>query len=671
MRIGIDVRYAQRSAQFALEHHDNTVTTTTHSFVARVLDCWRERFLNHTSPGGGDEIILLYDPELPALGLPVDLTQLVAWASIPPSIRESKNARRCTTLANGQFNELIATLGLDVLHLHGALDQAIPLPAHIVTCPYIATMDHLVPRADWTTDMQWYVERLGLLMRATHLVVTNESAIHDVAGVLGLPLHQISVAPPEDLNDFFELYHRVGAKADRNEFRVAMWTPLRPTRSGIADYIEELLPFMVGGGSLAPAIDAQAGAREFRPLKPTVIDLFTPDEPHSDVVRDSCAVLHPTSFEAIHQYRPYDALIYQIGSTPEHHRSICEQSVKYPGLLVMHDPNIHSYALAQMKGGNGMQGYLNRVRDELGEEMAHQVRHSWNAPAFRESMVYEYNMDHWLLKHSRGVIYHSYFAMRDEQQRLPGIPSFYVPLGAPATTWPNEEQRQRILARHQWPPETVIIGTYGIMAPSKRIGILLRAFKEVAVHHPQVVLTIVGSTTHYDVFREAQRLGLEPDRVCVTGEVSMDHFLAYMQAADIGVNLRYPSLGESSAVISRLIGMGKPIVASDIPQYVELPDDFCWKVPVGDKEVEVLVTYLSALIRDRELRLQMGQAALAYARESMSPHLVASGYRRTAEHIFCGGPAPHLEDNIPAEYRQRADIAVITRQLHLATKRHP
>jgi glycosyltransferase involved in cell wall biosynthesis len=430
-----------------------------------------------------------------------------------------------------------------------------------------------------------------------------------------------------------------------------MWTPLRPTRSGIADYVEELLPFLV---DVKPRRVAGAEGHDL----PTAVDIFTLDEPDSDIVRDHCAVLPPDSFEAIQRRRPYDALVYQIGSTLEHHRYICEQSMKYPGVLVMHDPNIHSYALAQIHAERGLQGYLDMVRDELGDEMVRLARQAWDDGTLSQSMVYTYNMDGWLLKHNRGVIYHSYFAMRDEQHRLPQVPSFYVPLYAPSMAEPNEAQRQRILARHQWSPDTVLIGTFGIMAPAKRVGVVLRAFQRVSSHHSGAVLVVVGSTAHYDVASEARQLGLDPSRVVVTGEVPMDLFLAYMQASDVGINLRYPSLGESSAVISRLVGMGKPIIVSDIAQFAELPDEFCWKLPVGDKEVDILAAYLDELVSDAGLRAQMGRAARTYGCESMSPELAALGYRSIAEHIFCDGPAPHLEDLIPKEYRQHADLLV-------------
>jgi glycosyltransferase involved in cell wall biosynthesis len=626
-----------------------------------MLDGVMEWHNTHEAGTGSNEFTLIYDPQQPVPANRLSSGSGLQWIPVPKSMQVKTYLRRSTTQINGDLNALIADLRLDLLHLFGVLDFAVSLPAHIVACPYVATVERLAPCMRDATGLEWYIERLGLLMRAQHIFAIDEHVGHDIGAVLGLSDQQISSNSPHNAERFIQEYQTWAGSTERNEFRIAMWTPLRPTRSGIADYVEELLPFLSEEEPLNLGV---------APVKPVKLDIYTLDEPENDEVRDRCAVLSPTAFEAIHRRRPYDALIYQIGATPEHHNYICEQSLKHPGLLVMHDPNIHSYALARLQGGKGLPAYLKLVQEELGAAEARSIKQAWIDGTFADAIAYKYPLDRWLLKNSRGVIYHSYSAVLDEQKRLPSVPAFYVPLYAPTPARSNESQRQHIFQRNGWPSDTIVIGAYGIVAPSKRVNVLLQAFERLAVLYPQVILAIVGNASHYDIAGEIKHLGLDPGHICVTGEVSSQDLLAYMQAADIGVNLRYPSLGESSAIISRLIGMGKPVITSDIPQFSELPDEFCWKVPVGDHEVEVLVIYLSEMIRDQNLRQQMGQAALNYARESMSPQLAAHAYRQIAEHIFCGGVEPHLENMIPAQYRQRAVTTVDRRQLPYHTQIH-
>jgi len=452
-----------------------------------------------------------------------------------------------------------------------------------------------------------------------------------------------------------EVYRQVGMQsaglADdvARELRIALWTPLRPTNTGIADYVEELLPYF-------------AAWRTDRPVR---VDIFTQSEPENWRVRDNYAFFAPAAFEALNAWRPYDASIYHIGATYAHHEFIYKQALKHPGIIVMHDPILHAYPFAQTLAARQSKAYLDCVAEEEGESLR---EFAWQALAkvkFWDALYYEYNMDKNLLRNNQAAIYHSYFAMRDSQERLPGVATFYIPLFSeyPSDAPSAFEAKEQIRNRYNLPDETIIIGTFGFMSRPKRIDVLIRAFNMLTQSHKQLVLLIVGNTSFYDPLHEAQQAGYSTERVYVTGEVAMGDFITYLQAVDIGVSLRYPTLGETSAVMSRLMGMGKPLVVSDIPQFRELPDECCWKVPVNNHEVKTLASYLRELTDDPELRTQMGQNAQQYARACMDPSYVADLYRQVIEHVVNGAPAPHAEMRIPRRYRHQADLAVLMKRL--------
>ena len=54
-----------------------------------------------------------------------------------------------------------------------------------------------------------------------------------------------------------------------------------------------------------------------------------------------------------------------------------------------------------------------------------------------------------------------------------------------------------------------------------------------------------------------------------------------MAACDVCVNLRSPTMGETSGSVIRQLSLGKPVVVSDVGWFAELPDDVALKVPVG------------------------------------------------------------------------------------------
>ena len=46
-----------------------------------------------------------------------------------------------------------------------------------------------------------------------------------------------------------------------------------------------------------------------------------------------------------------------------------------------------------------------------------------------------------------------------------------------------------------------------------------------------------------------------------------------MAACDVLVNLRYPTMGETSGSVIRALGLAKPLLVSDVGWFSELPDD--------------------------------------------------------------------------------------------------
>ncbi|HNT74060.1 MAG TPA: glycosyltransferase [Anaerolineae bacterium] len=447
------------------------------------------------------------------------------------------------------------------------------------------------------------------------------------------------------------VYQQIGMQSnDPGELRVALWTPLRPTNTGIADYVEELLPYFA------------AWQRESHPMR---VDIFTQSEPDNPFVRDNHAFFTPTAFEALHAWRPYDANIYQIGSTYAHHEFIYKQALKVPGIVVSHDPILHAYPATQVLGIGQREAYIERVIAEEGESLREFVRQALAEDAFWDALYHEYNMDKTLLRASRAVVYHSYYALRDAQQRLPNVSAFYIPLfsATPPDTFSAAECKRRVCERLCLPLETILVGTFGVMARKKRVDELIHAVSLLRRFYPQLALLIVGDVSSYNPVREAQRTGYSTERIFITGEVTMADFMTYLQAVDIGAVLRYPTLEETSAIISRLMGLGKPLIISDIPQFRELPDECCWKVPVNNSEVEVLALYLAELIENSELRAAMGYNALLYARTYMSPEYVTNLYRQVIDHEISGAPGPQAETHIPLRYRHQADLAVMMKQL--------
>jgi glycosyltransferase involved in cell wall biosynthesis len=164
--------------------------------------------------------------------------------------------------------------------------------------------------------------------------------------------------------------------------------------------------------------------------------------------------------------------------------------------------------------------------------------------------------------------------------------------------------------------EGPVVGCFGVVNASKRIPELLRAFAAVRRDVPDATLLLVGPTSPgFDLDRRLQRLGLDADGLVREDWVDEARLWSLMAGVDVCVNLRHPTMGETSGSVIRSLSLGKPLVVSDVGWFSELPDRVAAKVPVGPGEVGTLTAFLDALASDEELRRKMGRAAAEYARQ--------------------------------------------------------
>ena len=161
----------------------------------------------------------------------------------------------------------------------------------------------------------------------------------------------------------------------------------------------------------------------------------------------------------------------------------------------------------------------------------------------------------------------------------------------------------------------------GVVTPAKRVGKVLEALASLpAARRP--FLFVGGAVAGGDPLqRYVKEHGLAGD-VAFGGHLSEEDFWRAASAADFAVNLRHPTMGETSGAVCRLAGFGLPLVVSDTGWFRELPDDFATKVPVDGDEVG------SSRPRDGASRVRAGRRA--EPRAARRPPGATSGARPIA-----------------------------------------
>ncbi len=387
--------------------------------------------------------------------------------------------------------------------------------------------------------------------------------------------------------------------------KIAFFTPLNPIQSGISDYSEELLSALWG---------AKVGGREVD------IDLLIDRgyKPSNEEIARTFDVLPGREFGRV--AAKYDAALYQLGNSPAH-AYIYDTLVRYPGVVVMHEFVLHHLRVWMTLNGGKRKEYLSLMEKQHGSEGREAARRVMQGQ-FPEAL-FNYPLSQEVIRKASGIIVHSEYMAGLVRNVRPDVPLAVVPMGVPLPPLiPKAEARARL----GLDPEMFLVTSVGHLNPYKRVSATLRAFKTLLMQVPNSLYLLVGSRSpNYDPVRQIEMLDLQ-DHVKSTGYVSQEDFHYYLAASDVCLNLRYPTAGETSASLLRIMGAGVPVLVSRTGSFEELPDAAAGKIDVGDIEEELLLEYLLLLARRPDLRSAMSESARQYVAERHTLEGSARGY---------------------------------------------
>jgi glycosyltransferase involved in cell wall biosynthesis len=227
-----------------------------------------------------------------------------------------------------------------------------------------------------------------------------------------------------------------------------------------------------------------------------------------------------------------------------------------------------------------------------------------------------------LAQSQRGILVHSEWARVQLLEEMPDLEVRVVPMPMPLGPERDAAAGRAARARFGIAEDAAVLGSFGFQTPIKRTDVVIAALARPELRHAH--LMVVGAVAReLDLEAVAREHGVA-DRVHVTGFLDRASLDDAMAAADLCVNLRYPTAGETSASLLRLLAAGRPTVVSDYAQFTDLPHDCVAHVPIGDGEIEGLAATASALLRDRAALDALGRRAREHVRREHDPALAAS-----------------------------------------------
>jgi glycosyltransferase involved in cell wall biosynthesis len=379
--------------------------------------------------------------------------------------------------------------------------------------------------------------------------------------------------------------------------RLAFFSPLSPIPSGISDYSEELLPLLAHNFEIE-----------------LIVDNYTPANPElRQFPIRTCEEFKKTA-------REFDLVLYHMGNSPAH-ASIYKTLREIPGVVVMHDVVLHHLRAWQTLDRGDVAGYVQAMREDYGEAGAELAR--LEARGLASLNRFDFPLNGSVVRAARALVVHSEYAARQIQPLAPRTPAAIIPMGIrPSPQISMTEARARL----NLPAGAFIAAASGEIHPYKRVTVALQAFAEFHTQFPDSLFLLIGhESPNYDVSALIHTLPLG-EAVRRVGFAPSADYANYIAAADVCLNLRYPTAGETSASLLRLFAAGKAVVVTRTGAYADLPDDVCAKIESDENEQELVRGHLEFLAQRADVRAALGVNARAFVARGHSPERAAAAY---------------------------------------------
>jgi hypothetical protein len=361
-------------------------------------------------------------------------------------------------------------------------------------------------------------------------------------------------------------------------------SPLDAQKTEIARYSHAILPSL---------------RKEFR------LGLVSDGDEHNDTDADVSAATGVDCGDQIVGMEPIN--IYNIGNS-HLHCSILRKSLEQPGVVILHDVSLFELGLAYARE-NADFSLRDLIIREHGfaavkafDQIFSGISYQWcgHSQDQYDKFVTSYPLFESFISNALGIVVHSDFAMKRVKKVYHGpVVRLDLPYAVPAGS---------VTARqHEEPCQIVFCGHAG---PNRRLRQVIQAWAEVS--QPDFFrLSLYGAIDKaHEIMALAEALGVA-EWINIVGFVEEDELDAALSASHLAVNLRFPTMGETSASQLRYWSKGLPTIVSNIGWYGELPHDVVIKVS-PNREHRDLISIMETLVSGDHSYYKRGMKGYKY-----------------------------------------------------------
>lgn len=482
--------------------------------------------------------------------------------------------------------------------------------------------------------------------RCMHQVLTDDQfgralRSHGLARSSDFSWERSAQLAVDALSDCSDRLNRAGTQVALSGWlprrRLAMFTPLPPCRSGIADYNAQFLPFL---------------ARHFD------IDLYVDGYVvEDDAISATYRIFDARDFPPVAE--AYDVILYEFGNS-EFHEHMLSLAQRFPGVIGLHDAYL-----------SGLMGYLDFHKGEAGRFASEMLaahgplaRHFF-APVqackdANTASIVNLPCIKSVLDSAIGIISHSPFNLHLANKFHPEgwwAPFRSIPQMVVRPELLSTEKRNGIRRELGFADGDIVITTFGHVAWTKWGDRLVAAFAATAAlrGNPRIHLVFAGELAAdpfgHELKKSIKQLGVGK-RIRITGYLSAEDYVRYLRATDVAIQLRTKSRGGAPKGVLDCLAYGVPVVVNNDASYRDYPGNSVIKLS-PDPALQEIADALSVLAADGLRRETASRGGLAYVRDAHDPVLCAAKYAAAIEEFrirrlnatrsrLVSGFAPHL-----------------------------
>lgn len=397
------------------------------------------------------------------------------------------------------------------------------------------------------------------------------------------------------------------------KIKMAYVSPLPPEKTGVSNYSLQLLPELASFFDIVIIVDK--------------------------IITEDKWLISNFQIEDAQWFtknaKQFDVILYQFGNSPLHYYmfKLFEQ---FSGIVVLHDFFLSGILhWADVLIPNEKNSFFKRLYDSHGY-----ISLLYHKQKGREAALQTYPCNFSILKKANGIIVHSQHAIDlakkwynfDNPNYIQKIPQLRIRAG----NLINRAKAREIL---QLTDKDFLICSFGFVSPNKLSDRICHSFiNSKFAKNPNFYLSLVGEN-HIGSFGDKITELLKINKLMkieITNFVPMDLFETYLSAADLAIQLRTQSRGETSACIYNCLDYGIPTIVNKHGSFNDLPENVVLKISENFSDSE-LVSAINILQKNKYLRKELAKNAFNYIQQH-HPSYVANKYKK----VIC-----HFEKNNP------------------------